>query len=269
MQGFTKLWQSIVSSTVWREEPDVKVVWVTLLALANRVGVVQASVPGLAALANVSLEQCVAALAKFAAPDKWSRTKDREGRRIEEVDGGWVLINHGKYRNMRDEDTRREQVRQAVARHRARKGAPPGDEAAVIRSKPRKAHAEAEAEAEADPGVPRARRAARTSRPSRPRPGHAWHDDPAFKALVALWPVERRGNLEAAFATWEGQGAETQARLAAEVGRIAAAGPAEKLGALSAVLLSLASAPYVGPAVGAVAGGAARQNAMRLLREAK
>lgn len=120
MAGFTKLFSSIVFSTVWREEMHVKVVWITMLAMANRNGEVLASIPGLADAARVSLQQCEEALALFAAPDTYSRTKEHEGRRIKEIDGGWFLYNYGKHRAVRDADERRMQTREAVQRYRAR-----------------------------------------------------------------------------------------------------------------------------------------------------
>jgi hypothetical protein len=121
--GFTKLFSSIIHSTVWREDMHIKVVWVTMLAMANRNGCVFASVPGLAAAANVTVDQCLEALDSLASPDKWSRTKTYEGRRIRECEGGWELLNYLKYREARDDDERRIQTRLAVAQHRARKKA--------------------------------------------------------------------------------------------------------------------------------------------------
>src|SRR3990172_5726093 len=100
--GFTKLFAGLVHSTVWREEMHVKVVWITLLALADRNGEVLASMPGLADAARVSLEQCLDALKRLHGPDKHSRTKTNGGRRIKAIDGGWRLLNYLKYRQMRD-----------------------------------------------------------------------------------------------------------------------------------------------------------------------
>ena len=116
--GFTKLFDALIYSTVWREEMHVKVTWITMLALADRHGTVMASIPGLADAAKVSLTQCEDALERLASPDPYSRTKDYEGRRIEGIDGGWMLLNYAKYREMRDGDDRRRQVREAVQRHR-------------------------------------------------------------------------------------------------------------------------------------------------------
>ncbi len=98
MGGYTKLFQSILESTVWQETPPVKVVWITLLAMADRDGIIEASVPGLAKRAGVERPYCEQALALFLAPDPDSRTPDHEGRRIAVVPGGWRLLNYETYR---------------------------------------------------------------------------------------------------------------------------------------------------------------------------
>jgi hypothetical protein len=107
--GYTKLFgTALLQSSVWQEDLHVKVVWITMLSLADAHGIVSASVPGLARTAGVTIEQCEEALAKFLAPDKYSRTKDYEGRRIAEVDGGWLLLNHKKYRQELSSEERRQ-----------------------------------------------------------------------------------------------------------------------------------------------------------------
>lgn len=142
--GFTKLFSGLIHSTVWREEMHVKVVWITMLAMADKNGHVLASMPGLADAARVSMEQCEEALGRLAAPDKHSRTKTNQGRRISEIDGGWAILNYAKYRAHRDTEARREQVREAVSRYRERKRAVIN----VSHGEPRLSQAEAEAEAE-------------------------------------------------------------------------------------------------------------------------
>jgi len=113
--AYTKLFNSIVTSTIWLEKDRTRIVWITMLALADVNGEVQASIPGLAHVAGVPVEDCRAALTKFLSPDPDSRTKDDEGRRIEEIDGGWLLLNHGKYRAMASGDDR---LAKAAARQR-------------------------------------------------------------------------------------------------------------------------------------------------------
>lgn len=98
MNGFSKLFGSIVTSTIWREDDKTRIVWITMLAITDAKGVVAASIPGLAAVSNVSLEDCERAIARLEAVDKYSRTKEHEGRRIVACDGGWQILNYLKYR---------------------------------------------------------------------------------------------------------------------------------------------------------------------------
>lgn len=114
-----------------------------MLAMADRKGRVWASIPGLANRARVSLEECEEALGKFQSPDTYSRTPDFEGRRIEKIDGGWQLLNYAKYREMRDEEARKEYKRDWIRERRQ-------NESTVDRSGPLYTKAEAEAEAEAE-----------------------------------------------------------------------------------------------------------------------
>lgn len=97
--SYVKLFDSIVASTIWMAPSETRVVWITMLAIADRDGNVMASVPGLAHLCRVSRSSCEAALAALMAPDADSRTKTNEGRRIAPIDGGWLIINYEKYRD--------------------------------------------------------------------------------------------------------------------------------------------------------------------------
>lgn len=119
--AFTKLFSSIITSTIWTEDDQTRIVWITMLALADRNGEVQGSVPGLARLAGVPVDACRAALATFLAPDPDSRTKDDEGRRIEEIDGGWLLLNYAKYRQMASKEEQVQKATERTRRYRAKK----------------------------------------------------------------------------------------------------------------------------------------------------
>ncbi len=115
---FTKLFNSILDSTIWQEPKETKILWITMLAMADRNGEVHASVPGLASRAGISLSECEDALECLQSPDKYSRTKDHDGRRIESMDGGWRLLNHGKYRALLSVEERREYNRRKQAEYR-------------------------------------------------------------------------------------------------------------------------------------------------------
>lgn len=100
MSGYTKLFGSILDSSVWMEPVETRVVWITMLAKADRHGVVSVVIPKLAQHAGVSIEAAERAIECFLSPDKYSRTKAHEGRRIVEVEEGWRLLNHAHYRRL-------------------------------------------------------------------------------------------------------------------------------------------------------------------------
>ena len=162
---YAKLFSSIVHSTIWREPDHVRLTWITMLALADSRGRVWASVPGLADVSRISVDDCRAALVVLKAPDSDSRDQSHEGRRIEDIDGGWYVLNYPKYRAIRNEEDRREQTRAAVRRHRAKAHVSPvSGKPNVSHSKPGEATvslSEAETETEAkDKDLPRTKRAA-------------------------------------------------------------------------------------------------------------
>ncbi len=119
--GYTKLFSEIVMSTVWREKDTTRLVWITMLALRNRHHVVEGSIPGLADCARVSIKACRVALKVLSEPDPDSRSQEQQGRRIEQVDGGWFIINGEKYRRKMSEDERREKNAIYQKNHRERK----------------------------------------------------------------------------------------------------------------------------------------------------
>jgi hypothetical protein len=121
MSGYVKLFSSILTSTIWQEPKETKLLWITMLAMSNRDGVVEGSVPGLAKAAGITIDEAVESLKRLCDKDFWSRTQDHEGRRIEVVDGGWRLLNHGKYRALMSLDERREYNRRKQAEYRAKK----------------------------------------------------------------------------------------------------------------------------------------------------
>jgi hypothetical protein len=90
-----------------------------MLALAGKDGEVLGSVPGLARLAGITLDEAQASLNELLSPDPHSRTPDYEGRRIAAIDGGWVILNHAKYRAKMSEDDRRAYKARKQAEYRA------------------------------------------------------------------------------------------------------------------------------------------------------
>jgi hypothetical protein len=121
MSNYTKLFHSINTSTIWRSPHPTRIVWITMLTLTSKTGTVEGSIPGLADIARVTLDECVAALAELSAPDEWSRTTAHEGRRIEAIPGGWMILNFEDYRNRTGIEDVREYNRIKQAEYRKRK----------------------------------------------------------------------------------------------------------------------------------------------------
>lgn len=128
---YTKLFRSIAASTIVSEPLATRWLWIFLISQANRSGVVFGSIPGIARMANITIAEAEAALTRFMSPDPYSRTADHEGRRVEAVDGGWRLLNYGKYDAMRSEAERREYKRQWD-----RKNRPSGHQRAKVSGSP-------------------------------------------------------------------------------------------------------------------------------------
>lgn len=167
--SYTKLDSGIIFSTIWHEPHATVKVWITMLAMKNRYGEVHASIPGLAGAAYVTIEECLAALATFRAPDQFSRTKDNDGRRIEDMDGGWLVLNHDKYRAKDDAEDRNQKAADRMRRLRERRAADGAKEPvreqseqseqseqfALVTQKLRQADTDADADAVLKPPAPK------------------------------------------------------------------------------------------------------------------
>ena len=121
--GFVKLYgQKLVDSTLWLEEPATRLVFLSMLAIADSEGVVD--LPGVAVLANrlnLPLDYVQGALDVLLAPDPESRSKELDGRRLVKLDGpGWRCVNYAKYREYRGAKKEAARVRQAKWRERQR-----------------------------------------------------------------------------------------------------------------------------------------------------
>jgi hypothetical protein len=128
--------------------------FVTLLAMCDRDGIVYGSKAGLTRIAMIDPDQADDAWAAIMAPDPDSsdrmRAPEHEGRRVEEVSGGFRLLNFEYYRGLRNDDERREQNRQAQAKFKAKVSQGKPKQAEASRDNPPKAHTEAETEADAE-----------------------------------------------------------------------------------------------------------------------
>lgn len=101
MDAWAPLWSKIVDSSLWTEPLHVRVLFVTMMALKDRDHVVRFNAFGLSQRAHMSEKEVMDGLKVLQAPDKKRLEKqDFDGRRVKKVDGGWLLLNGEKYREL-------------------------------------------------------------------------------------------------------------------------------------------------------------------------
>lgn len=155
MSGYAKLHSNIVTSSLWSLSSDTRVLFITMLAMADANGFVEAALPGLTRIANLTPKQMAKALAELEAPDEHSKCREHDGRRVLRVERGWQIVTYLAHRAARDPEVRREQNREAKRAQRLRERAgnhgqhPSASVSTGQQHQPGSAQAEAEAEAEA------------------------------------------------------------------------------------------------------------------------
>lgn len=116
---YNKLFTKILDSSIWLEPTTTRIVWLTMLAAMDEDGFVQfASIANLAYRARVDASDCEVAVKILESPDVNSSDVDNEGRRIERVPGGWMILNATKYKELVTRVVIREQTRKRVERFR-------------------------------------------------------------------------------------------------------------------------------------------------------
>jgi hypothetical protein len=120
---YVKMFRSIFDGSLYGQfEPTV--VFMAMLVIAEREGVVDMTPQAIAARCGYPLEIVQRGIAELEKPDPQSRTPDEEGRRIvrleETRDWGWRITNYEKYEKIRSAEERREYFRLKKREQRAK-----------------------------------------------------------------------------------------------------------------------------------------------------
>lgn len=119
---YNKLFTKILDSSIWLEDDATRIVWLTLIAVMDEDGFCQfASAANIAHRARVSVPDAERAIACLESADRHSSDPDHDGRRIERVPGGWMVLNAIKYRQFVTRAVIRDQTRERVTRFREKK----------------------------------------------------------------------------------------------------------------------------------------------------
>ena len=116
---YNRLFTKILDSSIWLEPLPTRVVWITLLAAMDEDGFAAfACAANVARRAGVDLADAEAALDCLMAPDRNSSDPENDGRRLEKIAGGYLVLNAAKYRAIFSREIRREQTRKRVENYR-------------------------------------------------------------------------------------------------------------------------------------------------------
>lgn len=152
--SYAKLFSSITESSLWSEPHTVRLLFISMLAKADSTGFVEAALPGLARISNLTMDETEQALKVLESDDPHSKdlgvNPDNGGKRVIKVPGGWMVLNYEMYRNRKDETERREWMRKYMAQYRKDLKDGKHDVNNVNSSKPQLAQAEAETETETE-----------------------------------------------------------------------------------------------------------------------
>lgn len=121
MSVYTPLFQKIVFSSLWEEEDFVVKVFLTMLAKQDSDHVVRCNAYELGKWSHKNEAVALEALAILSAPDtKRIEAQPFDGRRVEKVEDGWLILNGATYQKMMQEVNRRAYQRRWMADKRAR-----------------------------------------------------------------------------------------------------------------------------------------------------
>jgi hypothetical protein len=121
---YNKLFTTILDSSIWLEPTHVRIVWITLLAAMDKDGFAHFSAVGnLSGRARVKDEEAADAITILMNPDPHNQDQPNDGRRIERVPGGFLVLNAPKYRAIHDAEMQLEANRNRVANWRAKQAA--------------------------------------------------------------------------------------------------------------------------------------------------
>lgn len=105
------------------ESINTRYTFIMLLAIADPHGLVVGTDVAIARRINMTLLDFVNSVKQLQKPDPNSNSKEEDGRRVieSESERGYQLVNYMKYRNLRNEDQKREYMREYMKNRRAGK----------------------------------------------------------------------------------------------------------------------------------------------------
>jgi hypothetical protein len=121
---YTPVFRRTLQSRIWALSPSTRCVWLWLRLIADPEGYVNADLAGVAAGANVTPDEARRAMEGFLAPDPDADPEDpHEGRVLERVRGGWLIIDYAPSVELARSESRNARNAQYARARRAREAA--------------------------------------------------------------------------------------------------------------------------------------------------
>lgn len=118
---YAKLFSRITESSLMETELPVRYTFIMLLAIADPQGFVVGTDIAIARRLNMDVLELKRCLHILAQPDPDSNSKEEGGRRVlpSDCERGYRIVNYIKYRDLKDEEHRRDYMRDYMRRYRA------------------------------------------------------------------------------------------------------------------------------------------------------
>ena len=118
---FGKIFQSMYTGSMCGAGTDIFAVWTWILAHSDQDGCLEINPVIVACVLGADVDTVKKAVESLQDKDPASRSKTLNGRRLEHIDGFlFHVVNHQKYRDIRKEEDRRIQNRDAKRRSRSK-----------------------------------------------------------------------------------------------------------------------------------------------------
>jgi hypothetical protein len=122
MNTWTPLWSGVVESSLWSEEDNVVKIFLTMLALKDSDHICRFNAFAIGKKANKTEKETLDAIKVLSSPDlKRIEKQPYDGRRIEKVEDGWLILNGEFYRKKVSEEMRKARLRKAQTTFRKKK----------------------------------------------------------------------------------------------------------------------------------------------------
>ncbi len=118
---YGKIFDTIYDGTL-AEDWRALITFQQFIVLCDADGIVDMTPQSITRRTGIPIEHIKAGIEILEKTDKYSRTPDQGGKRIERLDAhrpwGWSIVNHEKYKHLQDSDTVRAQNRERKQRQR-------------------------------------------------------------------------------------------------------------------------------------------------------